>query len=45
MDVIRMSRIDDNTFHMQKTVDKKFRDDGGHLRNSWCRLQRSVLEI
>lgn len=29
MDVIRMSRIDDNTFHMQKTVDKKFRDDGG----------------
>lgn len=28
MDVIRMSRIDDNTFHMQKTVDKKFRDDG-----------------
>ena len=29
MDVIRMSRIDDNTFHMQKTVDKKFKDDGG----------------
>jgi hypothetical protein len=29
MDVIRMSRIDDNTFHMQKTVDRKFRDDGG----------------
>lgn len=29
MDVIRMSRIDDNTFHMQKTVDKNFKDDGG----------------
>jgi hypothetical protein len=29
MDVVRMSRIDDNTFHMQKTVDRKFRDDGG----------------
>ena len=29
MDVIRMSRIDDNTFHVQKTVDKRFRDDGG----------------
>jgi hypothetical protein len=29
MDVIRMSRIDDNTFHMQKTVDGKFKDDGG----------------
>jgi hypothetical protein len=29
MDVIRMSRIDDNSFHMQKTVDKKFKDDGG----------------
>ena len=29
MDVIRMSRIDDNTFHMQKTVDRKFKDDGG----------------
>lgn len=27
--VIRMSRIDDNTFHMQKTVDRKLRDDGG----------------
>ena len=29
MHVIRMSRIDDNTFHMQKTVDKNFKDDGG----------------
>ena len=29
MDVIRMSRIDDNTFHMQKTVEKQFKDDGG----------------
>jgi hypothetical protein len=29
LDIIRMSRIDDNTFHMQKTVDKKFKDDGG----------------
>jgi hypothetical protein len=29
LDVIRMSRIDDNTFHMQKTVDKRFKDDGG----------------
>jgi hypothetical protein len=29
MDVVRMSRIDDNTFHMQKTVNKKFDDDGG----------------
>lgn len=29
LDVIRMTRIDDNTFHMQKTVDRKFRDDGG----------------
>jgi hypothetical protein len=28
-DAIRMRRIDDNTFHMQKTVDKKFRDEGG----------------
>jgi len=28
-DIIRMSRIDDNTFHMQKTVDRKFKDDGG----------------
>ena len=28
-DVIRISRIDDNTFHMQKTVDRKFKDDGG----------------
>jgi hypothetical protein len=28
-DIIRMSRIDDNTFHMQKTVDQKFKDDGG----------------
>jgi hypothetical protein len=28
-DVIRVSRIDDNTFHMQKTVDRKFKDDGG----------------
>jgi hypothetical protein len=33
-DVIRMSRIDDNTFHMQKTVDRKFRDDGGPV--SYC---------
>ena len=31
MDIIRMSRIDDNTFHMQKTVDKKFKDDGGRV--------------
>jgi hypothetical protein len=29
LDIIRMSRIDDNTFHMQKTVDKNFKDDGG----------------
>lgn len=29
LDVIRMSRIDDNTFHMQRTMDRKFRDDGG----------------
>jgi hypothetical protein len=28
-EVIRISRIDDNTFHMQKTVDRKFKDDGG----------------
>jgi hypothetical protein len=28
-DVIRMSRIDDNTFHMQKTADKEFKGDGG----------------
>jgi len=28
-DIIRMRRIDDNTFHMQKTVDRKFKDDGG----------------
>jgi hypothetical protein len=28
-DIIRMGRIDDNTFHMQKTADGKFRDDGG----------------
>lgn len=28
-DVIRMSRIDDNSFHMQKTVNRKFEDDGG----------------
>ena len=28
-DIIRVSRIDDNTFHMQKTVDRKFKDDGG----------------
>jgi hypothetical protein len=33
-DVIRMSRIDDNTFHMQKTVDKKFKNDGGPV--SYC---------
>ncbi|MDI1265638.1 MAG: hypothetical protein PS018_20520 [bacterium] len=29
LDVVRMSRIDDNTFHMQKTVNRKFKDDGG----------------
>jgi len=29
MDIIRMTRIDDNTFHVQKTVDKKSKDDGG----------------
>lgn len=28
-EVIRISRIDDNTFHMQKTVDRKFKEDGG----------------
>jgi hypothetical protein len=28
-DVIRMSRIDNNTLHMQKSVDRKFKDDGG----------------
>jgi hypothetical protein len=28
-DIIRMSRIDDDTFHMQKTVNQKFKDDGG----------------
>ena len=28
-DAIRMKRIDDNTFHLQKTVDKKFKDEGG----------------
>ena len=29
MDVIRMSWIHGNTFHMQKTMDKRFKDDGG----------------
>lgn len=28
-EVIRMSRIHDNSFHMQKTVNRKFEDDGG----------------
>ena len=30
-DFIRMSKIDDNTFHMQKTADGSFKDDGGPL--------------
>jgi hypothetical protein len=30
-DVIRISRIDDNTFHMQKSVDRQFKDAGGPL--------------
>jgi hypothetical protein len=28
-EIIRMSRIDDNTFHMQKTADKEFKGGGG----------------
>lgn len=33
-DIIRMTRIDDNTFHMQKTVDGEFKDDGSPV--SYC---------
>jgi len=45
MDIIRMSRIDDNTFHVQKTVDKKSKDDGGPVCYCPEQAQRAYAAI